>query len=366
MIKKIFSLSLVFFFVFCFYSLSEAVLIQGSVKDINLKTQQVEGVPFVPLIQVCDANGVSYAWDSLTSRVRLYLKGDQLVVTVNEKVIDLNGEIKFLSKPVRMVGGAVMVPQSMLELPWWGMKKKPMLEVVIKKASPYSIDSIILDPGHGGKDRGAVGTTGLKEKELVLAICEELKVALEKRDITVHMTRENDSYVSLSDRAKKANGTDADLFISVHANGHRSRRAHGFEIYYLTDKVNSATRDIEMIENKNGDKRVKGLLPDAYHKNPKLWDAALREHRREAKDLAKEIDKSISGQRMIRNRGVKSARFFVLKWVDKPSILIELGFLTNANEERNLQNATYKKKMVQSLVQGIIRYKKKYDKKNSG
>jgi len=168
MIKKIFSLSLVFFFVFCFYSLSEAVLIQGSVKDINLKTQQVEGVPFVPLIQVCDANGVSYAWDSLTSRVRLYLKGDQLVVTVNEKVIDLNGEIKFLSKPVRMVGGAVMVPQSMLELPWWGMKKKPMLEVVIKKASPYSIDSIILDPGHGGKDRGAVGTTGLKEKELVL------------------------------------------------------------------------------------------------------------------------------------------------------------------------------------------------------
>lgn len=343
----------------------EAFLIQGTNKDINVFPTSVKGVAFFPLMQICEANGVSYAWDSITYRVRLYKKGQQLTFMVNEPIIDLNGKIQGISHPVCMINGAVMVPRSVLDLPWWGMTKKQEPEVAVRKPETkrFLIQTIMLDPGHGGKDQGAIGRNGLKEKDLVLSVCHELKNELAKRDISVLLTRDQDTYLSLSDRVKLTNQTNADLFISIHANGHRSNRAHGFEVYYLSDKVSDATRAVEMIENTNGDKRVEGILPAKYTNNPTLWDIALSEHRREAGELARKINSSVEGEKIIRNRGVKGSQFFVLRWVDKPSILIELGFLTNNNEESNLKNPVYKRKIIQALVRGILEYKKQYEKK---
>lgn len=350
-------------------SVSEAFLIQGTEKSVQASVTKIDGVKCIPLVYLCRAFGVSYAWDSVTNRVQLYNKGKSLTILLHEPVVDINGTITALSFAPQILKGTVFVPVDMLQLPWWGTIKKPAVKKP-KKPKPvppqYLIDTVILDPGHGGKDRGAYSASGKAEKDLVLTFSKKLKKELEKRGMQVFLTRDRDFFVSLLDRVQMANKTEADLFISIHANAHPSPRAHGFEIFHLSTKDDNQLRFRDMM--KNGD-RKKGeicVISDKYRSNPTLWDIVFTENRREAIELARIIDHAVQRENMISNRGVKGAGYYVLKWVDKPSVLVELGFMTNVNENKNLHDNAYVDRLLQALTLGIVQYRNEYEKKYSG
>jgi N-acetylmuramoyl-L-alanine amidase len=354
------------FFVLAQQSLAEAFLIQGTERSIQTSVTKIEGVEYIPLVYMCNAFGVSYSWDSLTNRVQLYNKGKSLTVLLQEPVVDIDGQITELVAAPQILKGTVFVPVSMTQLAWWGRIKKPAVKKP-KEIKPvpkkYLINKIILDPGHGGKDRGAFSISGQAEKDLVLAFSKKLKKELEKRGMEVLLTRDRDFFVSLLDRVKMANQTDGDLFISIHANAHPSPRAHGFEIFHLSAKDDIQLRFQDMM--KNGD-RKKGeieVISDKYRSNPTLWDIVFTENRREAIDLARYIDRSIQRENIVSNRGVKGAGYYVLKWIDKPAVLIELGFMTNLNENKNLHDKAYIDRFIQALVLGIVQYRNEYEKK---
>ena len=251
-----------------------------------------------------------------------------------------------------------MIPASILHLPWW---KTDKIAALYAGSSEFVIDKVILDPGHGGKDFGALGKSSFKEKDLVLDVSLQIKTELERRGITTLLTRDRDYFVTLAERAEMVNATDADLFISIHANAHWDGRAEGFEVYYLSDTVDDSARAIEMIENAVMKYEDKCPFSDTSHVDPTLWDIMLTENRRVSRELATSVDRVIKKEKMSTSRGVKHARFYVLKWVHKPSILVELGFITNHKEQRKLQRSSYKRRLVNAIVQGVLDYKRQYE-----
>ena len=342
---------------------AHAFLICGTEGTIDSHSVVIGGQEFIPLLFVCEAFDVSYTWEALTNKVKLYKQGSLLTLMLNESMVDVNGSISQLKAPPHLHKGTLMVPTSILQLSWWQDKGIAIQRTLpIKKSDTFVIDKIIIDPGHGGKDSGANGSNGFTEKELVLDVSLKIKKKLERQGITVLLTRDRDYFVSLSNRAKMANDSDADLFISIHANGHHDKRANGFEIFYLSNNVDDNSRAIEMMENSVIRFEDCDNFPEKMNGDPTLWDMVLTENRRESCALAQCVNDVVKGEKLLSNRGVKSARFYVLKWVNKPSVLVELGFITNYQEQRKLNRPFYKEKLVKAIVKGILHYKKQYEK----
>lgn len=170
---------------------------------------------------------------------------------------------------------------------------------------------IILDPGHGGSDAGAVGSSGKYEKNLVLQIADKLKAALENSGYSVMLTRPDDTFVSLENRAKIANNTNAFAFVSIHANSFSGPSAKGLEVYTMYGADHSLAQDV--------------------------------------------LDSILAKTGQI-NRKVKEAGFYVIKYATMPSILIETGFISNPQEEAFLWNEENQNKIVQGIVAGIKKY----------
>lgn len=228
-----------------------------------------------------------------------------------------------------------------------------------KKQVNAKIPVVVLDAGHGGKDYGAKGTHGLFEKDLNLEISRQVeKILLNRYHYKVIMTRKNDTFIELKDRGKIANTHNADLFVSIHANAAKRKSAKGIETYYLGSGSNEQA--LETAERENGD-LVHSVADDAVQEilaslisTTKINDssrlAAIVQRR-----LHKTMSKKFSG---IQNLGVKEGPFFVLHDTNMPSILVEVGFVTNHREGRQLKNKIYQKWLAESIARGIHDYLK--------
>ncbi len=170
---------------------------------------------------------------------------------------------------------------------------------------------VIIDPGHGGKDPGAIGLQGLREKDVILPIAQEVANILEKQGIQIIMTRNSDYFVSLQGRTDMANRAGADIFVSIHANSMGKDRpdVSGMEVYYY------------------GDRR----LSDTIHRS---------------------IRRSVS----LKDRGVRQARFYVLRYSRMPATLVEVGFVTGYEDSVKLSNASFRSQMAQAIARGILEY----------
>jgi N-acetylmuramoyl-L-alanine amidase len=216
---------------------------------------------------------------------------------------------------------------------------------------------VVLDAGHGGKDYGAKGAHGLFEKNLNLQISKQVQGILQSRyHYKVIMTRKNDTFIELKDRGKIANTHNADLFISIHANAAKRKSAKGIETYYLGS--GSSEQALETAERENGD-LVHSVADDAVQEilaslisTTKINDssrlAAIVQKR-----LHKTMSKKFSG---IQNLGVKEGPFFVLHDTNMPSILVEVGFVTNRKEGQHLRGKIYQKWLAESIARGIHDY----------
>ena len=217
------------------------------------------------------------------------------------------------------------------------------------------IGRIVLDPGHGGDDLGTVGPGGLLEKDLVLSIALELKPLLEEKlGAEVLITRTDDSFVSLEERAQMANDFRADLFLSIHANSSRSRATSGVETYYLHFAKTSAEREVASRENAASTARVSEL-------EDMVKRIAQADKSAESRELAAIVQKKLyAGTRKLfpesQNRGVRSAPFIVLIGANMPSVLTEVAFLSNPRDEKLLKKSRNQEKLVQALFSGIEGY----------
>jgi N-acetylmuramoyl-L-alanine amidase len=225
----------------------------------------------------------------------------------------------------------------------------------------YRIKRIVLDPGHGGRDPGAISPEGLREKNIVLEIAKELKGQLERQGIEVILTRSDDRFVSLWRRTHLANMKKADLFISVHVNSSRHEEAKGFELYYLSEKMNDSARALARAENSSLELEGEKLPNTNTALAATVWDLVQTENRSEAIQLSNYIGNSVDKVEWMRNRGIKGALFYVLKGANMPAILVEAGFVSNFSESCKLKNPSYRQELVKAIGEGIMDFKDEYE-----
>ena len=240
--------------------------------------------------------------------------------------------------------------------------KKIELSPSISPASPEQkgkVFKIILDPGHGGEDPGAIGrSSGLKEKDVVLVVAMELASLLEEEPgIEVYLTREDDRFVYLYRRAEIANQMGGNIFISIHANAAPSRKATGVETF-----VNSMAFEGEGAEwvakEENKPAESEGISEEA---RALLLDMIQNKYKSESNDLAHFIQKRLSEATGLQDRGVKKAPFRVLRWAAMPAVLVEIGFLSNVWDESELKKDDFRKKTAQGILDGLRDYLKKIE-----
>ena len=210
---------------------------------------------------------------------------------------------------------------------------------------------VIIDPGHGGHDTGAIGKDGTREKDITLAISQKLADELKERGLEVILTRDEDRYVKLEDRAQFANDSRGDLFISVHCNSATNRKLHGVETYTLNISSDRYSIRLAARENSSTEKGISDLQFI-------LADLATKANTGESTRLASQVQKSLVGQLShdysnIKDLGTKEALFYVLLGVKMPAILVETSFLSNADEEERLNDEDYQDSVAESIAQGV-------------
>jgi N-acetylmuramoyl-L-alanine amidase len=225
------------------------------------------------------------------------------------------------------------------------------------KAGPV----IVLDPGHGGVEPGAIGPTGLQEKDLTLDLARRLKTLLERQGATVVLTRDDDRVLPLDDRTAIANHNRAMLFISIHLNASKRKSAVGAETYFLSTAATDAeARTLAGLENKAYESPEAAAAAAAAPATPAdhgleliLWDLAQNSYLAESSRLAETIQTELNAMTGVRDRGVRQAPFRVLMGATMPAILVEAGFISNPEEEARFKDDAYKDKIAEAIARAV-------------
>jgi len=220
---------------------------------------------------------------------------------------------------------------------------------------------IAIDPGHGGRDSGAVGKYGTYEKDVVLQISKRLKKRVDKgRGMEAFLTRDTDKYLTLRQRIQKARAKHADLFISVHADANENNSVRGSSVYILSEKGASSEMAYWLAKNENQvDVEMAGTTLDSNNKvlSQVLLDLTQSAAIGDSLDLAQDVLSELGTVNRLARKGVESANFGVLRSPDIPSLLIETAFISNPREEKQLKTARYQNQIANAVYRGIRRYK---------
>ncbi len=229
----------------------------------------------------------------------------------------------------------------------------PLLDI----APAGGIRTIVVDPGHGGTEDGAHGPGGTLEKNVTLSVARRLKAALEARlGVRVILTRDADATMELDERAALANNNKADLFVSLHANASVRASAAGAEVFYLSleeygDQAQRVARgETEALPVFGGGTRDIEVI---------LWEMAQARYIEESSALAKEVEAALRERVPMSQRAIQQAPFRVLVGANMPAVLVEMGFITNAEQERLLVSEPFQSSIVQALVDSIVRFRDK-------
>jgi N-acetylmuramoyl-L-alanine amidase len=227
----------------------------------------------------------------------------------------------------------------------------------LAKQLALGVRRIVIDPGHGGKDYGAPGyLKGVHEKHVVLQIARRLAKKIKAElGLEVIMTRNGDRFLTLEERTAFANTKNADLFISIHTNASRDRRAYGIETYFLNLATDEEAIRVAAMENATSTKNISDLQKILYDL---MQNAKINESSRLAAYVQRSTIGHLKNKRYtrIKSKGVKQAPFYVLLGAQMPSILVETAFISNARECKRLVNPRYQERLAEGIVEGIRRY----------
>lgn len=298
------------------------------------ETVKISGRDYVRLDDVASSLGMSHEWlrRGKDAQVRLSSEWSQLDFDVNTRMMSLNGTRVYLGFPIQEHDGELCLSAQDLEA--------TLLPVLVPAHSgnPPRLGRVIIDAGHGGRDRGAENThMELVESHLTLDLSERLQRLLQNRGYEVMITRVQDRYITLEERASIANRMNGDLFVSIHFNAVGSSRVAGIETYALTPA--------SMASSSQQSSDTEDSEPYAGLPNNK-WSTLAAYH------IQSELINATQGQ----DRGVKRARFKVLRLVESPAVLIEAGFLSSNEEGQLIQSPAYRERLAKAITNGITRY----------
>lgn len=260
-----------------------------------------------------------------------------------------------LEEPSRIVLDIEATPLAVVAAP--SPTATPAEKAVAAESRPrWSLRTVVVDPGHGGDEVGALGPTGTLEKDVTLAIGRKLRSALASRlGVQVFLTRDGDQALSLDERAAIANNYKADVFLSIHANASRSQGARGSEVYFLSyHPTDEESRRVALVEGS----LAGSTDPSAPGSDLTLvlWDMAQADHLEESSALASRLQEGLAAVTGSEGRGVKQAPFRVLVGATMAAVLVEVAFISHPEEEKLLVSDVYQSKVVAAIVDGIARY----------
>jgi|WetSurMetagenome_2_1015567.scaffolds.fasta_scaffold00013_12 N-acetylmuramoyl-L-alanine amidase len=329
-----------------FFDLKKTKLAAGLKKRVEVQNEYVKGVRFGQF----DLNTVRVVFDLSSESYNFKILNLEDPARL---VVDISGSgQKTLNKDAVSPAPA---PEPALE---------PETDIVEPEARKQRFirKTVVIDPGHGGHDPGAVGPTGLYEKNVVLDIAIRVKKILKKTypDFAVVLTRETDVFIPLPQRTALSNKLKADLFVSVHANSSSNRKARGMETYLLNATTSDEALRTAARENGVSFKKMKRRQSEM---DVILTSLASQNKRDESIKLAGNIQKSLITRVSKRypqtgnhGAGVKGAPFYVLVGAEMPASLVEVSFISNREEEKLLKTEAYRQMLAQSIVDGIHKY----------
>lgn len=222
-------------------------------------------------------------------------------------------------------------------------------------AAPPAQRTVVIDPGHGGDEVGAVGPAGALEKDVTLALARRLRAALQNSlGYQAFLTRDGDGPVPLDERAAVANNYKADLFVSIHCNASRAHGAHGSEVYFLS--YQASDDESRRVAQAEGAATPLASAPEGSDLSMILWDMAQAEHLEESSALASRIQEELAEVTGSQGRGIKQAPFRVLVGAAMPAVLVEIAFITNPDEEKLLVSEAWQSRVAAALLRGIARF----------
>lgn len=324
-------------------------------------TFSIDGQRYVSLTNFCKNYSIDWQWDNFSGVLTLKKGSNQANILVGSATAEVNNQIENIRPPFRFYNGTIAVPFEFADriVSRW-IKFKPSARLGESLTYGYKITKVVIDAGHGGNDPGAIGRSGAREKDITLDIAKRLKNLLESKGIDVVLTRSTDKFIPLNRRAQIANKSNADLFISIHVNSNRSRQPYGFETYYFSEASDNLAKALEVAENSSDIEENSSSLGHSQNLKAILGDMIYTENIAASKEVASYICDSTCRIMGLRNRGIKSARFVVLRQTDIPAILVEVGFLSNLKEERFLKNSFYRQQIAEGLTASIANYRRVY------
>ncbi len=229
--------------------------------------------------------------------------------------------------------------------------------------SPNLFDIVVIDAGHGGEDKGARSSAGLLEKDLVLDIANRVAESLRMSGLSVVMTRKDDRFIALEERTSIANDARGDLFVSIHANATPDPKIRGIETFFLAlDASDDSASAVATRENRSFGGRSRKPSDDAFM--AMIGDLIVTEHMEESNEFARLAQAELAIGSAA--RGVKQAPFVVLEGVQMPSSLVEIGFLTNPQDEKLLSGSQGRDRIVAALVRATLEFGRRYDVRRGG
>lgn len=354
---------------FCF-----SLNIREEIKERKIPTYLIENTSYISLKSLLKILGAEDSWGRIEDRIFIKLQDAEIKFKVNSTNVLVRQQTFQLGMPVKEVEGEVFIPVddfnkvlSDFNLSTSVSKdvspKKEDKEDIVIKSNKNREFVILIDPGHGGSDAGAIGYYGLKEKDVNLDIAKRMRDYLNKvlrkvPSVKIYMTREEDIDVSLIERVQMAKDINADVYFSIHTNSTRYRKpdADGFETYYSPVKeemapLNFSSEEETQTEEKEEPAPLSTILEDLNKTN--VVD--------ESRILAEFVQARLAERLLTPDRGTKRRGFYVLRYTPMPAILVEIGFLCNPNVELNLRDAEVRQAIAEVLAKGLLDYLKLRD-----
>ncbi len=316
----------------------------------------INGVTYYPLISLCNMRGVDLRYDPLINAAYLNKDLKRVSLRAGDAVVLLNDNLMHLNYPVDIYQGTLVVPRQFKEQVFDILFPQDFQGYRAPARGKIKLKKVVIDPGHGGNDPGAIGKGGLREKDVNLDIARRLSDLLRAEGVQTVLTRSSDRFIPLPGRVSIANKSGADLFVSLHANANRSRSLSGFEVYYVAPSVSDSKR--AELTAKSASLRLKNssMYGSSHELQAIVWDMIYTNNRAESIQLGRSLCQIMDSTVNANILGVKSARFHVLRGVRTPGVLVEVGFVSNLNEERLLKSGAYRQKLAEGILEGIREY----------
>lgn len=329
--------------------ISAAFMLLCQTAVLSAKSETRPSAESVPLLAEAQKEGMTVFWDPLSASGILERNGHQISFRAEEKLVVLDSSLLMLTDAPSVRDGTVLVTKKFLELADEYLKPS-------EDAGGFKIGAVLIDPGHGGKDPGAVGTFSsggkqikVQEKDVVLTVGKNLYSKLRQAypDKQIIMTRSEDVFLTLNERTDIANNVklgdrEAVLYVSIHANASLDKKACGYEVWYLSPGYRRTVIDTSAADD---DKTLFPIL------NSMMEEEFTTESILMSKFIMDGLQAQIGDQ--TKARGIKAEEWFVVRNANMPSVLIEVGFVTNEKEALNLNSAGYLQKTASGIYNGI-------------